>query len=131
MNKRRAVNKSLSEWQAVLEISEWVVQTRLYQRLKQDGEAIDWRYSEKTARMNLNGSESIDKLEYALAHELSHLLHAPENRVFDNLLETKLLKRERKAWEEQFNLAQNESIEHYLRIIYSLLGKIYPPHKGD
>ncbi len=78
--------------------------------------------------MNLNGADSLEKLEHTIAHELSHLLHASENRVFDNLLETKLAPKERKSWEAQLNLAQNESIEHYLRVVYSLLGRDYPPH---
>ncbi len=130
MNKRRAIDKLISEWKDILGIAEWVIRARLYRRLNLDDQSIDWRYSEKTAKMNLREADSIVKQEHAIAHELSHLIHAAENRVFDNLVETKLPKREREAWEEQFNLAQNESIEAYLRIIYTLLGKTYPPHEG-
>jgi hypothetical protein len=58
-----------------------------------------------------------------------HLVLAPTNRVFDNLNEAKTAKKERALIDAQFNLAQNESVEAILRILYKQLGKEYPPHK--
>lgn len=128
--KRKAIEGLVSEWTDILGIKEWVVHTRLYRRLGQDQQSIDWRYSEKIAKMSLRESDSAERQEHAIAHELSHLIHSAENRVFDNLVDTIIIKRERERWTEQFNLAQNESIEAYLRVIYRLLDKIYPPHEG-
>jgi hypothetical protein len=129
MDTNKRVKQLLAEWVKILHLEEWKIQVRLYKRLAPDFQHNKWRYSEKVSRIGLSINQTPAELEHSLVHELLHLIHSPENRVFDNLVESKITKREREAWDSEINLAQNVAIEQEVRLLYDLLGKEYPPHK--
>ncbi len=132
MNNRSFAKKKLSEWIERLQLSAWTVKLRLYRRLPLHEQYSILSYSEKVAQVGLNIElQTQDEIEHSLAHELAHLVESPQNRVFDNLVESFVPKSQRAAWYEQYNLAQNESIEHWLRVVYTLLDETYPPHKEE
>ncbi len=132
MKNRNFAKRKLIEWVERLHLQPWVIKLRLYRRLPLDQQYNVMSYSEKVARLGLNAEQQIqDELEHSLAHELAHLVESPQNRVFDNLVESFVPKSQRAAWYEQYNLAQNESIEHWLRVVYDLMDKPYPPHQGE
>ena len=130
MNIQTRVRKLLVEWQETLGLQDWVVHLRLYQRLSLDDQYCNWRFSEKVARIGLNvNARLMEEIEHDLVHELCHLILAPSNRVFDNLNENKVSKKERVTFGSEFNLAQNVAIENIVRVVYKLKDKEYPPHK--
>ena len=130
MTKSNAAKKMVIEWKDILGLSEWVVGLRLYQKLSPDEQSYHWRYSEKKATIKILLNQPSDEMEHAIAHELCHLLLSPENRCFDNLNESKVVKRERVVNDNEYNLAQNIVIEQLLRVLYKAYGKVYPPYKG-
>ncbi len=132
MKNRNFAKRKLIEWLELLHLQSWVVKLRLYRRLPLPEQYNVMSYSEKVARIGLNAEQQMqDELEHSLAHELAHLIESPQNRVFDNLVESFVPRSQRAAWYEQYNLAQNESIEHWLRVVYALMDKPYPPHQGE
>ena len=129
MNNRNFAKKKLIEWIDRLQLGHWNVRMRMYSRLPLHEQYSVLSYPERAARIGINVEvQTQEELEHVLAHELAHLVESPQNRVFDNLVESFVPRSQRKAWYEQYNLAQNESIEHWLRIAYDLLDKPYPPH---
>jgi Zn-dependent peptidase ImmA (M78 family) len=130
MNKRDFAKKKLSEWTDRLDLNDWAIKLRLYRRLALDEQYCLWSKSEKVARIGINvEAQSESEIEHSVVHELLHLVLASEYRVFDNLNETCIPPKQQKAWDEQYNLACNESIEHMARLIYKMHEMEYPPHK--
>ncbi len=120
MKNRNFAKRKLNEWVERLHLQPWVVKLRLYRRLALDQQYNVMSYSEKVARIGLNAEQQLqDELEHSMAHELAHLV------------ESFVPKSQRAAWYEQYNLAQNESNEHWLRVVYDLMDKPYPPHQGE
>ena len=130
MTKSNSAKKFVDEWKDILCLSEWVISLRLYQKLSSDNQSCHWRYSEKKATIRISLNQPTDEMEHSIAHELLHLVLSPCNRVFDNLNESKVAKKERAVNDSEYNLAQNVTIEQLLRTLYTAHGKVYPPHKG-
>jgi hypothetical protein len=131
MDAHRAlfVRRRLANWQALLQLQAWRVRLFFGTRLKLTEQGCAFHLPEQRANISLNIRQDRKPLDHLLGHELAHLVEAPTNRVFDDLLEAYVPKEHRDGWQTAFNDAQNVTIEHWLRVFYALQQQPYPPYR--
>lgn len=127
MTKRQAAKKFLREWVGILQLHDYVVKMRLHDKLDPNMQS-QTNGSHKTMLIDISLSQSIADIEWSIAHELSHIILDPTFRAFYGHV-ANYGKKSFGNVMESYNLDENQVIEHYLRIIYKLNGKIYPPHR--
>lgn len=125
----RFLRRRLTAWSSRLQLDAWRVRLYFGTRLPLTEQGCAFHLPEQRANISVNVLQPRGKLDHILGHELAHLVEAPQNRVFDDLLEAYVAKEHREGWQTAYNDAQNVSIEHWLRVIYALQEQPYPPYR--
>lgn len=127
MNKSIFAKKALKEWVDILQLHDYVIKMRLHKKLDPNQQS-QTNGSHKTMLIDISLNQSLEDIEWGIAHELSHIILDPTYRVFYGHV-ANYGKKSLGNVMESYNLDENRVIEHYLRIIYKAHNKIYPPHR--
>lgn len=127
MTKVQAAKLYLKEWIDILQLQGFVIKMRLHKKLPHDSQSKT-NGSHKVMIIDITLDQPLSWIEWSIAHELSHIILDPTYRDFAGHA-MQLGKKSYGRIMEQYNLSENEVIEHYLRVLYNIRGKEYPPHK--
>ena len=126
MNKAASAKKYLREWIDILQLHDYVIKMRLHKKLHPDMQS-QTNGSHKVMIIDISLDQPLTNIEWSIAHELSHIILDPTYRAFYAHV-SDYGKKSFGNVMEHYNLEENKVIEHYLRIVYNMAGKEYPPH---
>lgn len=133
MRKSDFAKRALKEWIDILHLSDYTIKMSLWDTLDPDEQSSGdvTNGSHKTATIIISLAQSVQDIEWSIAHELMHIVTDPTWRQFQGSVLDIRSKRAQTKMLNIYNLTENEVVERFLRIIYHHLGKEYPPHKKD